>query len=236
MSGSISRTGLALAAVLAAAALSGCQQLFTTSLAAPLARDTVTLPKTLTTAEAADLAAQAKAEDDPKLAAAVVDRLVDQVTDPSTQIELAAAAASAAVTASGASAAVLGAVTEAMKSGDMDSLDTAQLLADIQEGATADVVAALGFLNPDGGIDDLGSVTGTDLGATDCLIAAIVIAASVLPAGADPANLTAQQQDDFENSDEFGIAANILNEAKKMVEAGSQAEELLNQFSSMFSM
>jgi hypothetical protein len=242
MSGAISRTNSAFAAIpaavalFAAVALSGCQQLFTTSLAAPLARDTVTLPKTLTASEAADLAAQAKDEADQKLATAVVETLVDQITDPSTQTELAAAAASAAVTASGAGAAAMDAFGEALNSGNLDDLDAAALLADIQAGITPDVIAALGFLDPETGIADPAALTGTDLSPTDYLIAAIVIAASALPAGADPTNLTTEQQDDFTNSDECGIAGNILNEALTMVEPGSQAADLLNQFRDLFSL
>jgi hypothetical protein len=238
MSGAISRTNSALAAIPAAAALfaavalSGCQQLFTTSLAAPLARDTVTLPKTLTAAEAADLAAQAKDEADPKLAAAVVETLVDQITDPATQTELAAAAASAAVTASGAGAAAMEALGEALNSGNLDNLDAVALLADIQAGATPDVIAALGFLDPDTGIVDPTALTGTDLSATDYLIAAIVIASSGIPAGSDPTDTGVQSV--FSGTPQAGIAANILNEALTMVEPGSQAEDLLNQFSSMF--
>lgn len=238
MSGAISRTSaanaaiLAAAVVLAAAALSGCQQLFTTSLAAPLARDTVTLPKTLTETQAADLAAQAKAEDDPKLAAAVVETLVAQIDDPAVQVELAAAAASAAVTASGAGAAAMDAIGEALNSGNLDNLDAVALLADIQAGATPDVIAALGFLDPDTGIDDPAALTGTDLSPTDYLIAAIVIASSAIPAGSDPTDPDVQSA--FNGTPEAGITLNILNEALTMVEPGSQAADLLNQFSSMF--
>jgi hypothetical protein len=229
MSGAISRTSAAFAAVLAAVALSGCQQLFTNSLAAPLARNTVTLPKTLTATEAADLAAQAKAEDDPKLAAAVVATLVDQITDPATQTELAAAAASAAVTASGAGAAAMDALGEALDSGNLDDLDAKALLADIQAGATPDVIEALNYLAD---IGDPTAITGTDLSATDYLIAAVVIAANAMDPGDDPTDPVVQH--DFGLTPEAGVAGAILLQARALVEPGSQVEDLLNQFSSMF--
>jgi hypothetical protein len=237
MSGRISRPGpspaiaLAASTLLATVALAGCQQLFTTSLAAPLARDEVTLPKTLTAAQAADLAAQAKAESDPKLAAAVVGKLVDQVTDPATQPELAAAAASAAITASGASDALLSAVGEAMGGGDLEDLDAVGLLADIQAGITPDLLEALNYLAD---IGDPTALTGTDLSATDYLLAAVVIAASAIPADADPTD--SDVQDAFKLKPEYGIAVAIIGMVTdySLVESGSQAEDLLNQFSSMF--
>lgn len=236
---SITRVGFALAAFIAAlvvaAGLPGCQQLFTTSLAEPLARSGVNLPDTLTESQAADLAAEAKASNDTELAKAVVGTLVDQVTDPAAQSELAAAAASAAVTASGASDAVMDAFAGAIKDGNMDSIDAPALLAQIQAGASADVLEALGYLDPATGIADPAALTGTELSATDYLIAAVVIAASVLPEGADPANLTGPQLTAFQATPEYAIAVNILGQANGMVEPGSAAADLLGQFSDMFS-
>jgi hypothetical protein len=235
----LTRIGFALAAfiaaIVAAAGLPGCQQLFTTSLAESLARDKVTLPDTLTTTQATDLAAEAKANDDTKLATAVVDTLVAQVTDPAAQTELAAAAASSAVTASGASAAVMDAFNTAMESGDMTSIDTAALLAAIQAGATDNVVEALTYLDPATGIADPAALTGTDLGATDYLIAAVVIASSALPAGADPENLTPAELTAFQATPEYAAAVNILGEATALVDPGSPSADLLSQFSGMFS-
>jgi len=220
----------ALAALLVlGTALSGCQQLFTTSLAKPLARDKIALPDTLTANQAADLAQQAKDNNDPTLAAAVVDTLVDQVTDPSVQTELAAAAASAAITASGTSAAVLGAFSEAMEGG---TIDAAALLAEIQAGATADVLAALSFLDPSSGIPDPSALEGTELEATDYLIAAVIIAASVLPPGTDPE--TVPDWSVYQSTPQYISAANILGEAISLVEPGSTAYDLLDQLSSMF--
>ncbi len=233
----ITRIGIAIvvfvAALVAAASLPGCQQLFTTSLAEGLAREAVDLPSTLTLDQAVSLVEEANVNNDSALAGAVVDTLVGQVTDPVAEVELAAAAASAAITASGASDALMDAVSEALESGDMGSIDAADLLAQIQAGATPNVLEALAYLDPSGGIADPNSVSETQLDATDYLIAAVVIAASALPEGADPTNLGSQLAD-FQATPEYDTAVDILTVAGSLVQSGSQAEELLNQFSSMF--
>jgi hypothetical protein len=221
----------ALAVVLS---LPGCQQLFTTSLAEPLARDAVDLPSTLTLDQAVSLVEEANVNNDSALAAALVDTLVGQVTDPAAEVELAAAAASAAITASGASDALMNAVSEALSSGNMDNIDAAALLAQIQAGATPNVLKALSYLDPDDGIADPNSVSETQLDATDYLIAAVVIAASALPEGADPTSLTPDELTAFQAKPEYDIAVDILTVAGTLVQSGSQAEDLLDQFSSMF--
>ncbi len=224
------------AAFLLGAALSGCQQLFTTSLAKPLARDKIALPDTLTTDQAADLAQQAEDNNAPSLAASVVETLVDQITDPAAQTELAAAAASAAITASGTSGAVLDAFATAMESGDMSGLDAAALLATIQAGATADVVEALSYLDPGSGIADPTILEGTELSATDYLIAAVVIAASGLPEGEDPTTMDAVEIAAFQSTPEYTAAIAILGQAGGMLDPGSAGYDLLDQLSGMFQM
>ncbi len=215
------------AALILGTALSGCQQLFTTSLASGLARDSISLPKTLTTDQAADLAQQAEDNSDPVLAAAVVDTLVDQITDPAAQPELAAAAASAAITASGTSSAILDAFSEAMGGG---TIDAAALLADIQAGATADVLEALSFMDPTDGIPDPSALDGTELEATDYLIAAVVVAASAIPEGTDLETFDPGSLDPSASAT-FDSAVAILGQAIAMVEPGSSAADLLDQLS-----
>lgn len=222
------------AALAVALSLPGCQQLFTTSIAELLARDSVKLPSTLTLDQAVSLVEEANVNNDSALAGAVVDTLVGQVTDPALEVELAAAAASAAITASGVSDALMDAVSEALSSGNMNNIDAAALLSQIQAGATPNVLEALAYLDPDDGIADPNSVSETQLDATDYLIAAVVIAASALPVGEDPTALTPAELSAFQATPEYETAVDILTVAGTLVQSGSQAEDLLNQFSSMF--
>jgi hypothetical protein len=199
---------LALAVVLASAGLVACQDLFTTSLASSLARESLPIPPTLTTEQAADLAAQAKANDDAKLAGALVSSLVDQIettTDPEEKAKLEATAAGAAVTASGASSTVTEAISS-LSSGTEMSADEAEALIDkLKAGATEDVVTALSYLDPATGIDSATS----GLSATEYLVAAVVIASSVtIPE--DGSSLSAADQAKLES------ASRILAEAEKL--------------------
>jgi hypothetical protein len=237
---SITRIGFALAAFIAAlvvaAGLPGCQQLFTTSLAEPLARSGVNLPDTLTESQAADLAAQAKDNNDADLAKAVVGTLVDQIADPAAQIELAAAAASAAVTASGASDAIMDAFADVIESGNTDSIRADELLAQIQAGLSDDVIKALSYLDPVIGITDPAALTDTELSATDYLMAAIVLAASALPPGCDPTDTGTYDVPTFQSKEGYLSAVNILVKANGMVEPGSEEADLLSQFSALLGM
>lgn len=212
--------------------LVGCQQLFTTSLGSSLARTKLTIPTTLTPAQAADLAAQAK--DNPALATALVSSLVVQIaatTDPATKTALQGSAASAAIVASGTSAALTGLITD-FASGTTPTDPTAitSLLATIKAGGTPDVITALSYLNPATGIADPAA---SGLGATEYAIAAIVIAASVIPPGAtlgtfDPGTLSPADHGTFL------LAQNILAQAVTLIEPGSASAGLLNSLSGMF--
>jgi len=227
----LTRVGFAIAAFIAAllatTGLPGCQQLFTTSLAEPLARDSISLPDTLTSEQAADLAQQAQDSDNVALATALVDTLTNQITDPSTQTELAAAAASAAIVASGASDALLDAFADVLASGDTSTVDAAALLATIQAGSTADVLTALGYLEA---LSDPSSIEGTELNATDYVIAAIIVAASALPAGTDPVN---DDLSGYTGSAQYTSAAAMVATALTMVDSGSASEDLLNNLASL---
>jgi hypothetical protein len=226
----------ALAIVLAfALASSGCQQLFTTSLGAALARDEIPIPSTLSVTDAADLAAQAQANQDTKLATALVASLNDQIAgDVAANTGLAAAAASAAVVASNAGSSVLEALDSFMTGGTPDSATISALVAEIQAGATADVITALKYLDPTTGIADSASVSGT-VGATDYAIAAIVLAASALPAGMDPTTLsdaTTPTLSEFRADPDVVIALSIIDEAANLA-TDAASQDLLNQLSEM---
>jgi len=225
-----------LAAALLTLGLAGCQQLFTTSLAKSLARDTLPMPSALTPSQASDLAAQAKANDDPRLAGALVSALVAQIkttADPVVKAELQAAAASAAIVASG----IGSAVTDILSSVAADNgalpneADMIALVAAIKAGASPDVVAALQYLDPG---TTPGSTAAAGLGATDLAIAAIVVAAGSLPAATDPTAMTPEQIDAFTASDGAQSAIRIIGEAAAKVEAGSASADLLNGILSTF--
>jgi hypothetical protein len=225
-----------LAALGLAIGLAGCQQLFTTSLAKSLARGSISLPSNLSASDAADLAKQAKDNNDTKLATALVDNLVAQIgtpPDPAALAALGASAASAAITASG----VDGAITDLISSFADNTTPTSQALIDlvakIQAGATTDVVTALSYLDAGLSADD---IKAAGLGATDLAIAAVVIAAGALPAGLDPSTLSGADLTTFQASPEYATANNILNEAKLLVDPGSQSEKLLNDLLANFSM
>lgn len=226
------RSAALLAAAIAASVigLSSCQQLFTTSLASSLARESLAIPAKLSTSEAADLAAQAKANDDQKLATALVDSLVKQIastSDAATKASLEASAASAAITASGAGSAfttILGLAA----SGDSSAITPqvqSDLLASVQAGASDNVLTALAYL--DGGVDAASS----GLGATEYLTAAMILAASVIPAGADLATWTPPASGEDPT---FDSATALLKEAVTLAGSGSDAASLISDLGSQF--
>jgi hypothetical protein len=195
----------ACAVAVAGASLVGCQQLFTTSLASSLARDSLSIPETLTTDQAADLAAQAKANDDAKLAAALVASLLEQIektTDPVEKAKLEAIVAGAAVTASGASGAVTDIIAAATSE---EGVDEAALLAfkeEVKAGASGEVVDALSYLDPETGLDPSES----GLTATEYLIAAVVVASSVT-VPADGSSYSAEDTAKLESAERILEAA-----------------------------
>ena len=227
----------ALFLVLACALVSsGCQQFFTTSLAASLARPTISVPATLSAAEAAELAAEAQANQDTTLAIALVASLNDQIAAAgagavAANPALAAAAASAAVVASGAGSSIIEALDDFIAEGTPDSATVSALVTEIQTGATADVLTALAYLDPATGMD-AASVSGT-VGPTDYAIAAIVLAASALPAGVtDPSTMDQAQLDAFHADPAVVAAQNIVAEAKT-VATDQASQELLDQLASL---
>lgn len=228
------RRSAGLVILLAALACAGCQQVFTTSLGASLARQELSLPATLTTAQAADLAAQAKANEDPKLASALVENLNARIAGTVTadNAALAAAAASSAVVASGAAGVVMTALDSFVQSGTAPTgADLAALVTSIQAGATASVLTAISYLDTTGGIADPSSVSAT-VSATDYAIAAVVLAASALPAGVtDPTTMTADQLTAFQATPEVESASRIIAAAATI--ASADAKSLLDQFASM---
>jgi hypothetical protein len=230
--------GVALALVLAPAlalGLSGCQKLFTTSLAKGLARSGSSLPANLTTEEAASLVDQVRESGDVDLAGELVSTLVDEIagtSDPAKKQELEAAAAAAAVVACDATAS-LSSLVDSYSSGTAPS---AQALVDlaqsIKDKATEDIVTACTYLDPTTGVSDPSAV-GVSLSSTDYAIAAVVIMASVTPAGADPATF---DYESLTGADAAKVAAaqNIITEACKIAEPGSPGYELLQSISEKF--
>jgi hypothetical protein len=224
-----------LAAALLAIGLAGCQQLFTTSLAASLARDSISLPSDLSPSQAADLAKQAKDNDDTKLATALVSTLVAEIpstTNPKDKKDLEASAAEAAIVASGTS----GALTDLISAYANGTTPTTQslidLVATIKAGATPDVVTALSYL--DTGLT-AADAKAAGLQATDLAIAAVIIASTVIPPAADP---TTFDYSSLPLADQatYNTALNILTDAKALVDPGSESEKLLNDLLANFNM
>ena len=234
-SGSIGRlAALALAAALALG-LAGCQKLFTSSLAEGLARDGVSLPSELTVDQAADLVDQVRSSGDADLAGELVSTLVDQVnetTDPEEKQELEAAAAAAAVVACDVTD-DLTSLFNSYSDGSTPGADELAALAQAIKGkASADILAACGYLDPTTGVSDPSKVE-VELSATDYAVAAVILMASVLPDGEDPSAF------DFgsltgEEAARVDSAENIIEEAITLVEPGSESYDLLQSISEKF--
>ena len=223
----------ALAAFLLASGLSGCQQLFTTTLAASLARSSLPIPSNLTPAQAEALAKKAK--DNPKLAETLVTSLVSQIastTDPATKAALEATAASTAVVASGASAAITSLVSTYANGTTPDAGTLYALLATIQDGTSGADVTALKYLDP----TNLTSaeVTAAGLGPTDLAVAAVVLAASAIPAGTNLSDSSSIDTTALTTAITATGAPSIMEEAVAMLPSDSQSSGLLNTISQYF--
>ncbi|MGA2545143.1 MAG: hypothetical protein ABSF43_01235 [Rectinemataceae bacterium] len=213
-----------------AALLGGCQQLFTTSLGTSLARTSIPIPSNLSPSQAADLAAQATANQDTKLATALVASLVAQIGTPSpATVSLESSAGSAAIVASGAGSSLTNLITTLNGSGTPSSATLISLLATVQAGVTSNVVTALSFL-ADPAVS--GAPASSGLKATDYAIAAIVIAASVLTPGTDPSSGAAATQ--INASPEHATISALIASANALAEPGPSAT-LLAQLQTQFS-
>lgn len=221
--------------LLAAAALAGCQQVFTTSIGTIVARESVVLPATLSAAEAAELAARAKSNEDTELASALVSTLTAQVgsTVTAANASLAASAASSAVVASGAGSVVMTALDSFLGEG---VAPTGQAVIDIvtaiQDGVTPGILDALMYLDPATGIADPSSVSGT-VNATDYAMAAIVLAVNALPAGfEDPSTLSGADLTNYRADPDVVVALALIDAAEALTTDASGLE-LLGLLSSM---
>jgi hypothetical protein len=234
------RYAFAIVCTVACLSICSCQKLFTYSLASYLARPSVSVTGTLSTSQASDLAAQAKENNDSALAAAVVSSLVAQISsstiDAATKTSLEASAASAAITASGASSS-LTEVIGSVSSGDVSGLtgDTIQtLLTSIQSGASQDgVIEALSYLDTSAsGLES----SSTGLSATEYAIAAIVVAASVLPSNADELASFNVDTLSVEDKATLATASAIASVASTMLAAdgSTQSQEYLDQLIAQF--
>jgi hypothetical protein len=206
-----------LAAVFLAAALAGCQQFFTTSLAQSLARGSISLPSNLSPSDAAKLAAQAKANDDTKLANALVGNLVAQIgSNPAALASLGPSAASAAITASGMSSALTSMLStlSGCDASGTSSQSRIDLVTTVQASSSANVLTALGYLSAM-------SPAATGLSATDYVIAAAVVAASFVPPGTDPTTAT------YTPAQQAQIST-LANDANSLVTPGSAEATLIS--------
>jgi len=222
--------------LLAATAGMGCQDLYTTSVGAFMAREEFSLPAALSVADAADIAAQAKENDDPALANALVQNLTTQVgtTITATNTKMAALAAGSAVVASGSSGAVMTALDSFIETGSAPTgTALAAIVKTIQAGSSASVLNAVAYLDPGrtgGGVDP--AAASTTLGTTDYVLAAVILAASALPAGVtDPANMSDPELATFHGDARVEAAGRIVTAASAL--ASAKERDLLDQFAAM---
>ena len=221
-------TAVFLTVAILATMLVGCQQLFTTSLGKALARTSIPIPANLTPAQAADLAAQAKANQDTKLASALVDSLVAQIaatTDPATKQALQAAAASAAIVASGVGSTIMSLFS------DPANVDPVALLATLKASGFPNIITALSYLEPAAP----GSPPVAGLGATDYAIAALVIAASAIPPDTDlttfdPGTLVGAA------ATTFAVGKSVMGQADSLVASDPASKSLLDQVMALLQM
>ena len=218
----------------AALLLTGCQQLFTTSLAAAFARKSIPIPSNLSTSQAADLAAQAKTNQDTQLAAALVSSLNTEIantTDPATQASLKQSAAESAVVASGAGSAVLTALSAFAGGTTPSSSQVSSIVTQLQAGTTSGILTALAYLDPT--TSNPAAVNTSAVNATDYVLAAAVIAASALPAGVDPSTLSGSTTPTlaaYQGSSQVLQAKNIINAAKLLPGVDSSTVTQLASF------
>jgi hypothetical protein len=229
---------LAAAVAIGATALSGCQQLFTTSLGTALARSDLPIPKTLTKGQASDLAAQAK--DNPALASQLTTSLVAQLgstPDPATESALMGSAAIAAVSASKTSEALTSVITDFATTGSAPSAQVlTDLLTTIQSGASGEgVVTALKYLDPNSGGLTAAQAQEAGLGATDLAIAAVVIASTIIPVGSDPTALDVSALSAADQAT-LEVAKGILASATTLAGTDTASTDLLNSIAGNFSL
>jgi hypothetical protein len=227
-------------AAIAAMALFGCQQFFTTSLASSLARSSLSIPSNLSTSQAADLAAQAKDNQDTKLAGALVTSLVTEIgamPASSDKTQLQTSAATAAIVASGTSSALTGIIGDYSSGSTPSSQTLIDLVKTVQAGATGSVPTALLYLDPGsaGGMSSA-DIAASGLGPTDLAIAAVVVASSALPANTDPTTMTPAQVATFQATPEAQASIRIINEASTMVQPNTPSADLLNSILKQFSL
>jgi hypothetical protein len=230
--------GLASACVLAGAlalGLAGCQKLFTSSLAEGLARGGPSLPSDLTVDEAVDLVDQVRESGDVELAGELVSTLVDEIaetTNATKKQELEAAAAAAAIVACDATddlVTLIDGYSEGSTPGSQALID---LAASIKGKASADIVTACSYLDPAKGVSDPSAVE-VSISATEYAIAAVIIMASVTPAGEDPSTFDYGTLTGAAAS-KVTAAANIIEQAKALETPGSEGYSLLQSISEKF--
>jgi hypothetical protein len=226
--------------MLLAFVLSGCQQFFTTSLASGLARTSLNIPSNLSVSDATSLAAQAKANNDTKLATALVSSLETEIastTDPNTKSSLEASAASAAIVASGVSSTLTSLISTYENGGTASASTLISIVQTIKSSTTPSMIQALSYLDTSTLSSTSSSVQTAGLGATDYAVAAVVIAASVIPPNTNPETFNYASLDAADTA-KVNTAENILTTASSpsMVTAGSSGAQLISQLKQEFSL
>jgi len=203
-----------------ALAATGCQQLFTTSLAAWAERDSISIPKDISNADAAEILATT---DDPTVLSSLLAVLNDQAA--AGDLGSAALAAETAVGASGVADGIMPVLADYIASGTTP--DVAALVTTLQAGATTEVLAGLDFLGNPAVLAD------APLTPTELLVAASILAASALPAGVDPTTLDGSSTPtltDYQNDLAVQLAFDLIQKASADLAATGADTSTLDAF------
>ena len=200
-----------------ALAATGCQQLFTTSLAAWAERDSISIPKDISNADAAEILATT---DDPTVLSSLLAVLNDQAA--AGDLGSAALAAETAVGASGVADGIMPVLADYIASGTTP--DVAALVTTLQAGATTEVLAGLDFLGNPAVLAD------APLTPTELLVAASILAASALPAGVDPGTLAGASLTAYQADPAVQLAVDLITKASADLAATGADTSTLDAF------
>jgi hypothetical protein len=183
--------------------LTGCQKLFTTSLASGLARDSYTISADISNEDAAALLA------DSELSPAALTSLLSVLNDQAAagNAGSAALAAEAAVGASGVSTTLTQSLTSFVNTGTPPEVSS--ILSVLKTGASTEVVEGLSHL---GNADVLKAA---DMSSTELVVAATLLAASALDRHGitDPTTADATALDAYKDDDSVIIAKALIEKA-----------------------
>jgi hypothetical protein len=221
-----------LAALFALAlSLSGCQKLFTTSLASSLARPSAPIAADISAADAATLINSPSTSQEELASLLAALNTQAEASDASTETK--ALAAEAAIGASGVSETVTSTLSSVVSDPSSVGASTANsLIASLQGGATPQVVTALERLGDKETLD----TAKESMSATELTVAAMILVADAVPAGTtDISTLSTEQTATLTASPQVAVAQALLAAAAEKIAATGGTDtlgisSLLSQF------